>query len=230
MPSLAKRLISAFVEISNGNVHTPGDPAGAPVSAGRGDPGTHDNTKPHADGSSRSDPDPLADLNPRSDPPDGRFTGHFDKLLGDANIPGPDYYEFARMIAVMQTIPDETARYNAAFAGLQVQGLDRQRLLDTAAEYLRILAADAAQFQSTVDASYTEKVRAREAEAEQKAARIRALSAEILQLQEQIGGLQEDIRAGKEKLAGSATAYEAESKRRLEEIRRDIERINQYIH
>jgi hypothetical protein len=46
------------------------------------------------------------------DRPDDRFAGHFDKLLSQANIPGPDYYEFARMIAVMQAIPDETARYN----------------------------------------------------------------------------------------------------------------------
>src|SRR5580698_1447673 len=103
------------------------------------------------------------------DRPDDRFSGHFDKLLSEANIPGPDYYEFARMIAVMQTIPDESARYNAAFAGLQVQGLDKQRLLDTGGEYLRILTTDAAQFQATVDAKYQEKVHGPETAAAEKA-------------------------------------------------------------
>jgi len=161
---------------------------------------------------------------------DDRFTGHFDKLLSEANIPGPDYYEFSRMIGVMRGIPDDAARYNAAFAGLQVQGLDKQRLLDTAAAYLRILATDAGQFQETVDSALREKVSAKEAEAEEKANRIRALSQEILQLQQQIGALQEEVRANKEKLTGGSNSYTAESKRRQQEIQRDIEKINQYIH
>jgi hypothetical protein len=161
---------------------------------------------------------------------DNRFTGHFDKLLNEANIPGPDYYEFARMIAVMQGIPDEAARYKAAFAGLQVQGLNMQQLLDTAEEYLRVLTTDANQFQATVDTSYQEKVKDKEAEAEEKAGRIQALSQEILQLQQQIGTLQEEIRSSKEKLAGGNSAYTAESKRRQQDIRRDVEKIRQYIH
>ncbi len=161
---------------------------------------------------------------------DDRFAGHFDKLLSDANIPGPDYFEFARMIAVMEGIPDEAARYNAAFAGLQVQGLDKQRLLDTAGEYLRVLTTDAGQFQATVDASYQEKVRGKETEAVEKAGRMQALSQEILRLQQQISALQEEIRVSKEKLAGGSGAYDAESKRRQQEIRRDVEKINQYIH
>lgn len=161
---------------------------------------------------------------------DGRFAGHFDKLLSEANIPGPDYYEFARMIAVMQAIPDEAARYSAAFAGLQAQGLNKERLLDTAGEYLRILATDAAQFQATVDASYREKVHDREMEAEDKAGRIRALSQEIVQLQQQISAMNADIRASREKLVAGSSAYSDESTRRQEDIRRDIEKINQYIH
>jgi predicted nucleic acid-binding Zn-ribbon protein len=162
--------------------------------------------------------------------PDGRFAEHFDKLLGEANIPGPDYYEFARMIAVMKGIADEAARYHAAFAGLQAQGLNKQRLLETAAEYLGVLTTDAGQFQSTVDASYEEKVRGKEAVAKEKTGRIHALSQEILQLQQQISALQEEVRTAKEKLEGGSSAYAAESKRRQQEIRRDIEKINQYIH
>lgn len=161
---------------------------------------------------------------------DGRLAGHFESLLGEANIPGPDYYEFARMIAVMQAIPDEKARYNAAFAGLQVQGLNKQRLLDTAAEYLRVLTNDAAQFQATVDASYREKVQSRETEAAEKTARIQSLSKEIMQLQQEIGTLQQEVGAAKEKLTTGSGAYAAESKYRQQEIQRNIDKIIQYIH
>jgi len=161
---------------------------------------------------------------------DDRFAGHFDQLLSEANIPGPDYYEFSRMISVMQGIPDESARYSTAFAGLQVQGLDKQRLLTTAGEYLRILATDADQFQQTVDAALQEKVQGKEKEAEEKAARIQALSQEILQLQQQISALQAEVRANKDKLTGGSSAYTAESQRRQQRIKNDIDKINQYIH
>ena len=161
---------------------------------------------------------------------DQRFADYFDKLFSDANIPGPDYYEFSRMIRAMQLIPDEQSRYYAAYAGLQVQGLDKQKLLSTAAEYLRVLTADANQFQTTVETALQEKVNSRMAEAEEKGRRIQALSQEILKLQEEIGAMQREIGENKEKLTASSTAYVAESSRRKQEIEADIQKINHYIH
>lgn len=211
MASLGKKILSAFMEVTEekkeGSTpeqdHHNAANAGAGADTGRQEPGRQ---------------------------PDDRFAGHFDQLLSEANIPGPDYYEFSRMIDVMQGIPDEGARYSAAFAGLQVQGLDKQRLLTTAGEYLRILATDADQFQKTVDAALQEKVHGKETEAEEKAGRIQALSQEILQLQQQISALQAEVRANKDKLMTGSSAYTAESQRRQQQIKNDIDKINQYIH
>jgi len=160
---------------------------------------------------------------------DNRYAEYFDKLLSEANIPGPDYYEFARMVAAMQLIPDESARYHAAYAGLQVQGLNKDKLLSTAAEYLRVLTADSDHFQKTLEAALQDKVRSKETEAEAKAQRIQALSQEIMQLQQQIGALQDEVRANREKLTGSGSSYNAESQRRQQQIQSDIDKINQYI-
>ena len=166
---------------------------------------------------------------PPMTPTDERFAGYFDKLFSDANIPGPDYYEFARMIVAMQAIPDERARYAAAFAGLQVQGLDKEKLLSTASEYLRVLTTDADQFQKTMDAALQEKVHRRSAEAEEKGRRIEALSKEIVELQQQIGSLQKEVAGAKEKLDVSNSGYTAESERRKQQILADIEKIKQFI-
>jgi hypothetical protein len=217
MASFGKKIIAAFLEVAEEKKEAPSEGVAheGELREGAGESGMRQGA-----GESRM----------REEGPDGRFAGHFDKLLGEANIPGPDYYEFARMIAVMRGIADEAARYNAAFAGLQVQGLNKQRLLDTAAEYLGVLTADAGQFQATVDDSYQEKVRGKESEAEEKAARMQSLSKEIVQLQQEIAALREEVRTAKEKLAGGSNAYAAESKHRQQEIRRDIDKINQYIH
>ena len=161
---------------------------------------------------------------------DQRFAEYFDKLFSEANIPGPDYYEFARMITAMQAIADERARYVAAFAGLQVQGLDRDKLLSTAGEYLRVLTADAEQFGKTVDAALQEKVHRKTAEAEEKSKQIQALSQEILALQEQIGAMQSEIKEARTRLQANNNAYGAESDRRRRQIQADIEMINHYIH
>ena len=226
MASLGKKLLSAFMEVTEEkkessiqeqNHHDATD-AGADAGqadASRGNAVRRDAVRQEPGSASR---------------PDDRFAGHFDQLLSEANIPGPDYYEFSRMIGVMQGIPDERARYGAAFAGLQVQGLDKQRLLTTAGEYLRILTVDADQFQQTVDAALQEKVRGKETEAEEKAGRIQALSQEILQLQQQISALQAEVRANKDKLTSGSSAYTAESQRRQQQIKNDIDKINQYIH
>jgi hypothetical protein len=161
---------------------------------------------------------------------DQRFSEYFDTLFKEANIPGPDYYEFARMITAMQMISDEKARYAAAFAGLQVQGLDREKLLSTAAEYLRVLTADADRFGSTLETALQEKVHSRTSEAEEKSKRIQALSQEILGLQSQISAMQNEVREAKSKLDVNSNAYAAESQRRKQQIQDDIEKIGNYIH
>src|SRR5260370_26760210 len=113
MTRIGKKILSAFLDVGE------------------------ETKQPHA-GPAEAAPAPV--LTTVAPATEQRFAGYFDKLLGDANIPGPDYYEFARMIGAMQAIPDERARYAAAFAGVQVQGLDKEKLLGAANKYLRGLA------------------------------------------------------------------------------------------
>jgi len=203
MARIGKKILSAFIETTESS---PAAPAAAVTP--------------------KAEVVPEAQAAPASDQ---RFADYFDKLFSDANIPGPDYYEFSKMVAAMQVIPDERSRYYAAFAGLQVQGLDKQKLLSTAAEYLRALTADAGQFETTVEAALQEKVHSRTAEAEEKSRRIQALSQEILKLQEEIAAMQREIGENRDKLTASGSAYAAESGRRKQQIESDIQKINTYI-
>ncbi len=220
MTSLGKKILSVFVENEDGTKRAviADSPAGAandhPTT---GSPGANAS---NTDGYGIA-PDPAISR---------RFTEYFDKLLCDANIPGPDYYEFSRMTEAMQTIPDEQARFYAAYAGLQVQGLDKAKLLSTAGEYLRILAEDAGHFHATLDAALETKVNDKSAEVRSATERIAALTQEIVGLQEKIAALQKEINDNKEKIDSSSSGYAAEGDRRKSRIESDIKKIERYIH
>jgi hypothetical protein len=161
---------------------------------------------------------------------DDRFVQYFEKLFKDANLPGPDYFEFSKMIEAMGSLPDEKARYVAAFAGLSVQGLDKAKLLSTAADYLRVLNADAANFGSTVDATLQEKVFLKKKETEEKAMRIEQLKSEINELHRQIEVLNGEIRENESKIENNSGSYKRESETMKMRIEKDIEKIKQHIN
>lgn len=206
MTSIGKKILSAFVEITGEERLPVVKPPGTDQHFTK-----HESYTPPADNT-------------------GKFRQYFDKLFVDANIPGPDYFEFSKMIEAMKTVPDEKARYNAVFAGLSVQGLDKQKLLGTAGEYLRILNSDAAQFNSTVDAALQEKVHARQTEIADKTERIEQLSKEIAELHQQISTMNEEIKQNKEKIENNSGSYKTELEAMRSRILSDMEKIKQHIN
>ena len=160
----------------------------------------------------------------------GKFREHFDKLFAEANIQGPDYFEFSKMVEAMKAIPDEKARYLAAFAGLNVQGLDKQKLLVTASQYLQVLDSDAANFTAILDGALQDKVHAKQQEVEEKTQRIQQLSREITELHNQIALLQNEINENEEKIKNNSGGYKTELENRKSRILQDIEKIKEHIN
>lgn len=162
-------------------------------------------------------------------PAAAKFRDYFDKLLSEANIPGPDYYEFSKMTEAMQGIADERARFNAAYAGLSVQGLDKQKLLQTAAQYLQLLDNDAANFNSTVDAALQEKVVAKQQDIDEKQQRIIELTKQITSLHQQVEVLNNEIKENEEKIENNTGGYKAALEIIKNNIVQDIDKIKLHI-
>ncbi|HWB27234.1 MAG TPA: hypothetical protein VG738_17280 [Chitinophagaceae bacterium] len=158
-----------------------------------------------------------------------KFMEYFDKLFSEANIPGPDYYEFSKMTAAMQAIADEKARFSAAYAGLSIQGLDKQKLLSTAAQYLQLLDNDAASFNASVDAALREKVTAKQMEIEAKQQQINELTTQINSLHNLVAALHTEITESEEKIESNTGGYKAALGIMKNRISSDIEKIKQHI-
>ncbi|GAA3952610.1 hypothetical protein GO495_21695 [Chitinophaga oryziterrae] len=201
MPSFGKKILSAFVELSDEDKPAASQP---PVNHAPAEKvvATEGNNK---------------------------FSEHFNKLFADANLPGPDYYEFSKMTEAMQAIADEKARYCAAFAGLQVQGLSKGKLLSSALEYVQILDADAVAFHSTIDAALSEKVQNRKKEMEEASERIQKLSQEIVTLQQHMDTLTKEIAENEAKIEHSAAGYSAAMENSKNKLLQDIEKIKVHI-
>ncbi|MEO5683532.1 MAG: hypothetical protein ABIQ88_12865 [Chitinophagaceae bacterium] len=204
MASIGKKILSAFVDVTDDKppVKNPAATSPAPTSTGATQRRAADNSK---------------------------FREYFEKLFEDANLPGPDYYEFSKMIGAMNSIPDEQARFTAAFAGLRVQGLDKQKLLATAADYLAILEKDAGNFLSTVDAAVEEKVVGRQKAIADKSERIKQLSQEMSDLQNQVAVLYNEVKENEEKLAQSSDGYREAIEIMKGRILHDTEKIKSFI-
>lgn len=205
MKSFGKKLLSAFVEVADN---------------GREEQTTVEGTvvKPH-----------FVINKQAAAAEDSKFSEYFNKLFAEANLPGPDYYEFSKMTEAMQGIQDEKARYCAAFAGLQVQGLDKQKLLQSAQEYQRLLDADAMAFNNTVNTALQEKVMLKKEAIEDAKNKMQQLSQQILQLQEQIAVLTNEIAENETKLESNKNGYCSTLDSYHAKLAADIEKIKKYI-
>jgi len=219
MASLGKKILSAFVVVND------------------------DDKKPETEkqsskkeGLSKTTPEPVPGFtnttvnNSYASPVNSsKFKEYFDKLFREANLPGPDYFEYSKMLEAMQAVPDEQVRFITAFAGLSVQGLDKQKLLSTASQYLQLMETDAQNFHSSVDAALQEKVFEKKRQMEEKEKRIQQLTQEISTLHNDLQNLQSELKENEEKIAANTGGYKNESEAMKNRISWDIEKIKKYI-
>ena len=158
-----------------------------------------------------------------------KFKNYFDRLFTDSNAPGPDYFEFSKMVEAMAAIPDERTKFVTAFAGLSIQGLDKKKLLATTDHYLQILDSDAKNFSATVTRTLNEKVTAKKKEMEDKTRRIQELNNEIAELSKKLEVISTEVKENEEKINANAASYQAELQQMRNRISEDRQKINQYI-
>jgi hypothetical protein len=164
-----------------------------------------------------------------------KFMQHFDELFDQANLPGPDYYEFAKMCQAMSALPDNT-KFSAAFSGLQVQGLTKAKLLESAQHYIAIIDEDAAKFNNAIDQKILADVKQKRDDIEKKKKAladkvqlISQLQAELENDNREIVTLTSDADEQERKATEKGAVYKQACQTKKNQISEDLTKINTHI-
>lgn len=167
----------------------------------------------------------------------GKFEKYFDRLFDQANLPGPDYFEFYKMMETLEVhIQDEKARLSATFASLSIQGLTKDTLVDSANKYKAIIEKDKANFETAFKEKLSLEVGQKQREIqemEQKMAinaeQIQKLTKEITHAQGLIGSLKAKAADEENKLKSNNNGYQLASQAIINKINADIQKIQKTL-
>lgn len=162
-----------------------------------------------------------------------KFEKHFEKLFEQTNLPGPDYYEFFKMMETLEPhIHDEKARISATFASLSIQGMTKEKLIDTAKKYMDVVHSDKANFEKALKDAGTSEVDQRkrklqelEAMIQKNSETIQKLTKEISDGQVLMGKLKVEVQEEENKFNKNRSGYNIACEAMLTKITTDIQKI-----
>lgn len=162
-----------------------------------------------------------------------KFEKHFEKLFDQANLPGSDYYEFMKMSETLEAhIKDERARLSATYASLTIQGLTKEKLLDSANKYKEIINHDKTHFEKIANDKSEKEIGHKKKELlnleesiKRHSEMIQKLTKEITESQAAMGTLKATIQEEERKLHRNKQGYMLACEAMTKKISEDIIKI-----
>ena len=167
---------------------------------------------------------------------DAHLTETLFKALADNNLQGFDYFEYKQSLKTLRGMLDEPTAFKSAFATAATMGVTKDKLIETANFYLKVLAKEKEKFDAaaksqgagTVDAKRKDIDTAKKSITE-KSELIRKLTDEISAAQAKINELQAFIIQAESKISETSQNFVASYITVSSEITSDIEKIKQHI-
>ena len=111
---------------------------------------------------------------------DEKVVSKLEEIFKNANLPGPDLYEFVQALKTMEGQPiDEATKYRLTFSSMSVMGLTKAKMLEAAETYKKILSDVKADFENQFASKLIAQVESKRTDAEK-------LVASNVELQKQI--------------------------------------------
>ncbi|MCE7060482.1 hypothetical protein [Dyadobacter sp. CY343] len=170
---------------------------------------------------------------------DRKFVDHFVSLLEKANLPGPDYFEYKQALQSMEGLGlGEEKQFQAAWASFKAMGGPKEPaiLKSSADQYLNILDKDRSSFLKDVEKAIKDRVGALQEEQKKLEESNTAISQQILNLQKKIednknrlGQISGEVTEQSAKINANKDSFEATHVSFVEQIKSDLNKINQYL-
>ena len=162
-----------------------------------------------------------------------KFEKHFERMFDQANLPGPDYYEFWKMTETLEAhIKDERARLSATYASLAIQGLTKEKLVESANKYKELIQQDKSHFEKVANEKGLKDIGDKRKELQQleesivkHSEMIQKLTKEISDSQIAMGKLKATIAEEEGKLASNKQGYNMACEAMMKKITDDISKI-----
>jgi len=171
----------------------------------------------------------------------GKVQDKFLEVLFDAleasNQDGFDYMEFKDFLRSLANVPmDDSTRYKSAFATAQTMGATKEKIMSSARHYLSILEKEQTKFQEALNGQKERNLTGKQEEIRQieqtikgKEAEIEKLKADLEMHRQQIGTLEKEINQASDKLAQTASDFEATYQALLGQIQVDVKNIESHL-
>lgn len=173
----------------------------------------------------------IAAVMPQVDATSGsEFDQYLNKIMEDANLPGPDYYEFSKALASLKSAPlTDEQKYVTIFAGFQAQGVTPKALVDAAQKYIAILGQKkSSEFDPSV-ASAEVSITGKESLVKQLGEENIRLSQQIQDNATKITKATEEVTTLRSKLEIKKTTFNLSFQNFIKKIMDDVDNITKYL-
>lgn len=168
---------------------------------------------------------------------DSRSVEALTKALEKKNLPGFDYLEYKQSLdALTQLGIDEATAFKSAFATAATMGLTKEKLLQTAQHYKKVLLEEKTQFDNSVQRQLEQRVEGKRREVEMLKKKVAEYQQKIQQLEAQIRSSQETIdqadatiAEAREKIEGAKDNFDHTLQSMINDIDKDISNIQTFL-
>ncbi len=155
------------------------------------------------------------------------------KALGDSNLPGEDYMEFADALKAMENIPlDEKVKIQTVIATLSTRGLTTTKIIDSGKYYIDVLGKEKSKFGKAIEKQVkegvglkTDEITALEELNKTKSAQIAALTKEITDNQAEVEKLKIKIAETQSKIKATEDNFNTTFSFVVNQLQANIDKI-----
>ncbi|MEZ4885487.1 MAG: hypothetical protein R3E32_12215 [Chitinophagales bacterium] len=159
------------------------------------------------------------------------------KAIEMNNLEGFDYLEFKHSLTALKNIPiDEPTKFQTAFATASTMGLTKQKLVESADFYKKVLEKEKDSFRNELQKHIGERLHKNEARTtdlaqmiQQKSEQIKKLTQEISQNQAELDKTRQQIEELKEKVQEERDSFVGTYDHLFAQMDKDVENINKYL-